>query len=184
MRRLAFLSGATLGILAGCAVSAQGAEFPSKFPVKAYPVSDAGWYGWADGSYESVGLPSYDLGWRRVTFTPTTDRGPLQTYNPRATGYGLSGAIGYVCHTARSLLGPAGRIEFGGKFVHANAADAASDSAAGGIALQYISGIIPTVVPGLALQTCATCAVSSTLSSNIPRGSFMPRRLATSRFTI
>ena len=167
MRGISLLSGAMLGALAGGAASAQAVNVPPRFVSQTAPVSGSGFYIWADGTYQSVGLPSYDLGWRRYTPAPTTDRGPRQTHEPRADGFGSAVAIGYILPHGTIAFGERARIELGGKYVSGTATNAATDPATGGIALQYVGGIIPVVVPGLALQNCSNCTVSSTLSSEV-----------------
>lgn len=56
----------------------------------------SGFYASIDGSHQTINLPTYDLGWKLRHFNPEVNLGPSETYNPRISGFGISGAIGYV----------------------------------------------------------------------------------------
>jgi hypothetical protein len=131
-------------------------------------LTPSGFYIRADGSYQSVALPTYDLGWKRITFAPTTDRGPIQSHEPRVDGYGVTTAFGYAFRdgTFSPALGSNFRVELGGLYVNARGTTSATDGASGGVALQYVNGVIPIVVPGLALKTCPGCSTASSLSTD------------------
>jgi hypothetical protein len=88
------------------------------------PVQQAGnWYVWADGSYQSLKLPHYDIGFVRSGSAGfVLDRGPVDGFNPRPTGGAPRGAIGYIISDAPlwPLLGSHTRVDFGGSYVSAD----------------------------------------------------------------
>src|SRR5882724_6660367 len=59
-------------------------------------VSSSGLYFWADGSAQSIKLPTYGLGYKNLVTGALLDAGPINTIDPRATGYGMAGAVGYI----------------------------------------------------------------------------------------
>jgi len=125
MRRLALMSTALAA--AGSVVVTAGAAFAADLPVKAprtaVVASSDGIYVWLDGSYQSVKLPTYSLGFKAVPFPSLTDPGPIDRFDPRATGYGFAGAIGYILPygTFSPAFGSNVRIEVGGSYVRADA---------------------------------------------------------------
>jgi hypothetical protein len=94
-------------------------------PVKALPekaiVASNGLYVWVDGSYQSISLPTFNLGYNFTRGPGFINLGPVQSYNPRATGYGLAGAIGYILPygTLSPAFGSNARAELGVSYVHA-----------------------------------------------------------------
>lgn len=135
-------------------------------PVKAAPVVySSGFYAWIDGTYESVKLPTYGLGWRYID-PANFDRGITTTYDPRATGGGGSGALGYVFQhgTLPSALGENFRIELGGSYVRATASQSASSAPGDSFTTQLVSGLVTAAIG------CSPCYNTSTLSSTYSAG--------------
>jgi len=147
--------------------AAHAADMPVKAPRTAAAAAyDSGYYLWVDGSYQSVHLPAFDLGIKQAIHLTPTDLvgGPLATFNPRAHGYGISGAVGYILPPGSPLamFGSNARIEIGGSFVSATAA---SQTATAGV-----SGFDVTTLTGLLSQGAACgslgCTVTSALTTD------------------
>lgn len=146
---------------AGLAVAAIGAAQAADFPRPVYkaPVAAAvapnGFYFWADGAAEWVRLPSYGLGFHN-TSAATTDAGPAQSFDPKATGAGVRGAVGY--------LAPNGfRFEVGGTFLQADATQIGASGAGPHAASVALNGTPANV--DLNCTGGISCAVNSTLST-------------------
>src|SRR6476661_4779556 len=112
-----FLGNVALAVILACPAGA--ADMPVKAPLPAV-VAD-GWYAWIDGSSQNIRLPTYDLGIKGST--PSNFTTAAASFDPRATGYGISGAIGYVLPTGSPLawFGSRTRIEIDGAYVSATA---------------------------------------------------------------
>jgi hypothetical protein len=140
--------------------------FAADMPVKAAPVvPGSGFYAWIDGSYESIKLPTYGLGWRYID-PANFDRGITTTYDPRATGGGGSGALGYVFQhgTLPAAFGENFRVELGGSYVHATASQSASSAPGNSFTTQLVSGLVTAAIG------CAPCYNTSTLSTTYAAG--------------
>ena len=160
-----------LGLLALIAAGpAMAADMPVSAPVyKAAPavaVYEGGWYVWADASYQSVRLPKFDLGYRASA--ALTDVGAVHTYDPRATGFGVRGAIGRVLQPGTIPVWPwsNARIEIGGSYVTVKD----TQSSAGATPTAVIG---PVLLNGTGLPAGSTgctvvpdCALASTLSTD------------------
>lgn len=133
--------------------------WPADLPVKAPPnavLYTGGWYVWADASYQSVPLPSYDLGWRTAAVAAPADRGPMNSHTPRVNGFGAGGGIGYLL--PNSTLPAAlsnGRLEIGGSYVSAERSTNSFGSNIGVSGLPQLGGNI------VAAQGPANFAVST-----------------------
>lgn len=95
---------------------ASAADMPVKAPPTAVVASSGGVYVWVDGSYQSVPLPTFDLGFKFSSAAGNPDLGSAQSFDPTATGGGVSGAIGFFV----PWLYPTARIEIGGGYIHAS----------------------------------------------------------------
>jgi hypothetical protein len=141
----------------------EAADIPLKAPPKAVVQNYGGYYIWVDGSYQVINLPTYDLGARRtVPVGDALDTGTaVQSYDPKATGVGVAGAIGFFLPPGMlSMLGSNARIELGASYVDAQQSQAAGpDSPA--LALFAIGG-------GTSLFACAAgiCPISSSLRTD------------------
>jgi hypothetical protein len=160
----------TLVIMTAWAIAA---EVQQSMPIyKAPPGATAqqsgNWYIWADGSYHSVKLPHYDIGFiRRLGPVLATDSGPAEGgYNPRATGTGVSGAIGYVLDNPPPwrLLGTNTRIELGGSYVTASDRQAGASSPFFSFAELQVSGLVFNGPFACAFPP--TCTTRSTLATD------------------
>lgn len=151
-----------LALAAACAILPLKA-FAADMPVKAAPVVySSGYYMWVDGSYDSVKLPTFGLGWRYITSGGSNlDRGVTQTYDPRATGGNVAGAFGYIFPrgTAPAMLGDNFRVEFGGSYVRATASQSANSTPGDSFTTQLVSGLVTAAIG------CSPCYNASTLST-------------------
>jgi hypothetical protein len=155
IRRLALILLATVAL--GHAASA--ADMPLKAP--GVVAQSSGVYVWVDGSYQSIKTPTYDLGFRVV---PTGAlAGPAASFDPRATGYGISGGIGFALPNGIFLsnVGTNARIEFGGSYVNAMASQTNSISSGGAGNVPLLNG-----VTNIATGCGTTCVVSGSLSTS------------------
>lgn len=151
----AAVAAAGIGALPGTSTAA---DIPVKAPPQAVAQQVGNFYVWVDGSYRSVGLPTYDLGFKRLAPATFLNQGPAESYDPRAKGWGVAGAMGYVL--------PSGlRVELGGSYVDADVSQSGIGSVpgAGGTFLQLLNGTVVTS-QGCAVPT--VCATNSRLSSN------------------
>jgi hypothetical protein len=113
-------------------LGAQAADLEA--PVyKAAPAAEGRFYFWADDSWQSVRLPSYALGLHNYLASGFRDAGPLQSFDPRASGNGVRGAIGYAFAPGMlpAAFGTNVRMELGGSYVRASAAQSAVASGGG-----------------------------------------------------
>ncbi len=122
-------------------------------------------YFWADSSYQSVKLPSFDVGVQRDTATSFSG-GPFESYNPRAAGYGVAGAVGTFLPygTLPSAFGSNARVEIGGSYVNAKASQSGIGAGGGspGLLFQLLDGNMS------ADANCGAglCTTNSTLSTH------------------
>src|SRR5262249_52513042 len=138
-------------------------------PLKAARVAEApssgGAYLWLDGSYQSIPLPGFDLGWKTATPTlPLRDLGSTDHHDPRVTGYGGSGAVGYAFPdgTFAPWLGSNVRIELGASHISAHSTQ--STGATGtDYAMQAMSGAF---IVNVQCGGGGICETRSTLASD------------------
>jgi hypothetical protein len=165
MKKLFLSSVALAAIVAGGPSNA--ADIPAA-PIYKAPgaavAQSGGFYLWADGSTQSIRLPTYDLGFRLQP--PGQGTFAANTFDPRATGYGVSGGLGFVLPPGMALsnVGTNARIEFSGSYVNATASQAGSTTApvftlSG---LPQLSGIAGAVGCGFGPPGCS---VSGTLAT-------------------
>ncbi len=158
---------------------AVAADAPPPAPVftKAPAAASGGAYFWADGSYQSVKLPTYALGWSTATRNPIggallTNLGSGVQFDPRAAGEGASGGLGYVLPhgTFAPVFGENVRIELGGSYVHATASQSAASGPTAFVLpnaffLQLLNGtvgIFGACGPGSVNIACSETATLST----------------------
>ena len=107
--------------------------------------SAGSFYIWADGSYQSVSLPQFGLGLQRDTAT-TLSAGSFETHNPRPSGYGVVGALGYVLPpgTLLSAFGSNARIEVGASYIDASVTQngAGAPNGTPGMLWQTLNGLM------------------------------------------
>jgi hypothetical protein len=103
------------------APTTHAADLPAKAPLlPAVIQSQAGPYIWVDGAYESIPLPTYNIGSQRAaSFVPLVLLGPLQSFDPRVTGASVAGGIGYVFPHG-TFWGDRFRVELNAKVTRAN----------------------------------------------------------------
>ena len=128
--------------------------------------SVGGFYLWADGSYQSINLPSVgNFGYRAQVF-PSTNIVANEKHDPRADGSGVKGAIGYRFRDGAFPIsfGSNQRIELGGSYVKATGTSSASNSNSDvNIQVFNLQGVNPIGTAGCGGSTCST---PSTLSSD------------------
>ena len=129
---------------------------PIKAPPKAV-MSSSGLYLWADGSYQSINLPTYALGWRTTVFPSVSYTNYSNSFDPRPTGYGISGGVGYVFQNTiwPNWMGRDVRFEIGGSYVQAQD----SQSGTGPSVLEHASQAVNGFTSGNVL--CAARCFSS-----------------------
>lgn len=128
--------------------------------------SDSGWYLSVDGSWQSVNLPDYGIGFLKVASPTFSEAGPFQTFSPHLDGYVVRGTVGYFLPPAASdtLFGANTRVEFGGLYGRAKGTDAGTAVYTGG----GIVGLTLDAVGANGGWLCAdtqVCTTSSNLSS-------------------
>lgn len=138
------------------------ADMPIKAPPAAAVTQAGGFYVWADGSYQSVKLPKFGLGLRNVDPVALTDRGVVDTFDPRATGFGVRGAVGYVFApgTFAPMFGSDVRFEIGASYINVD------DKSSSG------TTFVPTFAGGISLLSGATFPSASYFSINCATGAF------------
>lgn len=157
------------GLVTAASVPVFAADIPIKAPGAAAVVPAGGVYLWADGSAQSIRLPTYDLGTRLLPVAPGSGISAANTYDPRATGYGISGGLGFVLPPGVPLsnVGTNGRIEFSGSYVNATASQAATtvSTLGAGYSLPQVGGVT-SLAGSVACGAGASCVVSSTLGTS------------------
>jgi hypothetical protein len=150
---------AAIAVLVG--TPALAADMPVKAASATPVVFSNGFYVWADGSYQSVTLPTFDLGWRRLGAAGST---ATESYDPKAKGAGVAGAIGYIFSTGPSVFGSNVRVEFGASYIDAKA----SQSGAGTFVAGSNNGIalLGRSTVSDAWSCGPPCGTTSTLKSN------------------
>lgn len=112
-------------IAAAAAVAIAPATHAAELPAKAILVPGAikaqtGPYIWVDGAYESIPLPTYNIGSQHAaSVVPLVLLGPVQSYDPRVTGASVAVGIGYVFPYG-TFWGDRFRIELNAKITRAN----------------------------------------------------------------
>ncbi|WP_338307696.1 hypothetical protein [Bradyrhizobium sp. TM233] len=157
------------GLVAATSAPGLAADIPIKAPGVATASTAGGVYFWADGSAQSIRLPTYDIGTRLLPVAPGSGISAANTYDPRATGYGISGGLGFVLPPGVSLsnIGTNGRIEFSGSYVNATASQAATavSTLGSGYSLPQVGGIT-NFAGSVACGAGTSCVVSSTLGTS------------------
>ena len=135
---------------------------PVKAPPAAIVQQTGNIYIWVDGSYQSVRLPTYDLGYKVAVPVAFNFVGNAETHRPRLSGYGISAAVGFLLPPGM-VPGSNARIEIGSSYVDADASSYAIGPAVTNLALPSLSS--PPNFHILALCT-PTCQTASTLNSD------------------
>jgi hypothetical protein len=124
-KRVLKIAAAVSVCLAGCA-AASADDLPAVSHAKGpgYVDPDAsGFYLWSGSDYQSINLPRYNLGPSTQVGTAAAYGSQIVNLDPHATGYGLSGGLGYALPfgTLPAWLGQNIRVEFSGSYVDATA---------------------------------------------------------------
>jgi hypothetical protein len=123
----------------------------------------SGGYFRIDGSYQSVNLPNFSLGLINVIPGTGVFGGQMQQYATRATGHGISGAVGYIVPngTFPAGIGSNARLELGVSWIDADASQSAADLTNTGIvSVRRLNGL------GIVSQNCLGCTAVSTLKTD------------------
>lgn len=119
-------------------------------------------YFWIDESYQSIGLPNYDLGWKHIDGAGASV--PNESFHTRAGGTGISAAVGYLFPdgTLWPQFGSDARLELSGFYTKADANQSGAATAAGGqLGIGLLAGGNPT--QNIA---CGICTTESTLRTS------------------
>jgi hypothetical protein len=160
----------SLSIVAMALASITTAALAADLPVKAHQATaGGGFYIWTDGSYQSINLPTYDLGTRLKPAAAGSAISPANSFDPRASGYGISGGVGIVLPRGMFLsnIGTNARFEFSGSYVNANASQSATtvSTVGGGYSLAQIGGLT-NFAGSVACGAATSCVVSSALGTS------------------
>ena len=160
--------------IAAVLVAAGGAAIASDMPLKA-PVASAqssGMYLWTDGSYQSVKLPTYNLGVQ--IFPAPGTAGQAASFDQRLPGYGISGGVGFILPNGAFLsnFGRNARIEFGGSYVNAKLSPSASLASGGVGTVPHLDGTTP-ISSGCGAGCISTSNLSNSFSSWQASGRFL-----------
>jgi hypothetical protein len=139
---------ALCGVLLATAVAAQGDRWPQTGPPGAAFV-------WLDGAYQNVALPAYGLGFFETSTVTFEQLRPVQTYNPRVSGAGVSGGVG-VALPQGAVPGRNARLRFIIDFSDLRATDSGIATSEGNAA-QLLNGFL--------VGPCGACTLPSTLHS-------------------
>lgn len=115
-------------------------------------------YVWLGGSYQSIALPTYNLGFIGIDAS-IHNLGAVQTYSPRPTGSGVSGGIGYAFTNFT-------RFEIAGSYVKATSSAAGSTSISSNFADLYGIGGGFLVSGPPCLNPGSPCQFSSSLNTS------------------
>jgi hypothetical protein len=159
---------AAWAVLSGTPVAAQDTAPSIKY------FSPGGIFVWADGAYHSINLPTFGLGFFELGFPSFQRIGPVQTYQPRVTGAGFSGGIGFTLPHG-TLPGTDARVALVGSLIKASAAQSALTTSAFNTP-QLLNGIIwfpcgPCVLPSRLSTDHSSWRVGLNATTRIPAGS-------------
>jgi hypothetical protein len=144
------LIGAAFALALATGSSAQ--EFS---PAAAVAASFNGTTMWVDGSWRSVGLPAYGLGFHNIT-AASVDAGSIQSFSVRPTGYGINAGIAAPAGAWPWAIGSNARLALQGGYVHATADQSSSTTSDGNIG-QLLNGQL--------LAQCGACTLTSQLAT-------------------
>jgi len=108
-------------------------------------------YARAGASYQSMDLPSVDLGQKRLGFAVVgglavnSNGGPIATFNPVASGYGVDGAFGYFLPpgVVSPTFGARPRVEFYASYIRAtDNQSSATTLLPGTSSFQHVNGVL------------------------------------------
>jgi hypothetical protein len=147
--------------------AAQADERPQIAAVGDTSIAAGPFYARAGASYQSMDLPSVDLGQRRLSFTAlggNANAGPIATFNPVASGYGVDGAFGYFLPPGLvpPMLGARPRIELYASYVRmTDSQSSATTLFPGTSSFQHVNGVLSFFL------ICGTdpCPTTSSLES-------------------
>jgi hypothetical protein len=161
MGKLARFTIGVAGLVGISAGTAFAADLPLKAPPRAAVVYTGGFYIWADGSYQSIPLPTYDLGFFTGVGNNIT---AVERHRPRVTGFGVDGGIGYVLPqgTLSPLFGADARIEASAHYVNARSTENGSAFLPIPVGAQLANGSLPF---GVGCNAASPCTTASTLRS-------------------
>lgn len=146
VNRLALTALAFIVIAAGVA---RADDRPQIAAVGDTSIAAGPFYVRAGASYQSMDLPSVDLGQRRLSFTPlgsNFNAGPIATFKPVASGYGVDGGFGYFLPPGLlpPMLGARPRVELYGSYVRMtdNQSSATTFSPTETTSFQHVNGVL------------------------------------------
>ena len=110
---------------------------------------------WVDGSWRSVGLPAYGIGFHNIT-AANVDAGAIQSFSVRPTGYGINAGIAVPAGAWPSAFGSNVRVALQGGYVNATADENSSATSDRNIG-QLLNGQL--------LAQCGACTLTSQLAT-------------------
>jgi hypothetical protein len=116
-----------------------------------------GTFVWLDGSYQSIHLPDYGLGFYETSTTTFEKIGAVHTFKPRPDGGGVSGGIG-VALPQGTLPGANARVAFVGRFIDADATQNTVASSNGNV-IQLLNGFL--------IGPCGACELPTRLATSL-----------------
>jgi hypothetical protein len=153
-RRTAAGAAATWIAVFGTVATAQVA------PPQVKSVTPGSTFVWLDGSYQSIHLPDFGLGFFETSTTTFEKIRAVHTFKPRIHGEGISGGIG-IALSPGSLPGANARVALVGRFVDA---DATQSIVAGS------NGNVIQLLDGFLIGPCGTCELPTRLATNLRSG--------------
>lgn len=147
--------------LSVCTSAAMADDGPAYKAPPATVVSASGWYLSVDGARQSVSMPDYGLGFRKLSPFPYTDAGLFQTFKQRIEGSMIRGLVGYFLPSAFSdtLFGDNTRVEIGGLYGRASGRDT-------GIAVYTGAGVAIQTLDGAGLNNGYICSLGQICTTN------------------
>jgi hypothetical protein len=147
----------SLAAAAGAWFAALGSAAAQTIPPPALSVKTGNVFVWADGSYRSVHLPDYGLGFYETSTTTFEKIGAVHTFKPRASGGGVSGGAGVMLPPS-TLPGTNARVALTGRFIDASASQSAIASSNGNV-IQLLDGFL--------IGPCGTCQLPTRLDTDV-----------------
>jgi hypothetical protein len=134
------------------------------------PVTPSGdFFFFVDGSWQSIKLPHFALGYKTSPPATFTDGPVRDNYDPRATGHGISGGVGYAFRdgTFSPLFGSTVRIQIALSYIDADVRQSGGSAPSSADSLlQLLAG---TFRPGIGAScngAAGSCTTASSLSSH------------------
>jgi hypothetical protein len=147
----------SLAAAAGAWIAVLGSAAAQTIPPQGPSVKAGNVFIWTDGSYRSIHLPDYGLGFYETSTTTFEKIGAVHTFKPRADGAGVSGGVGVMLPPG-TLPGTNARVALTGRFFDANATQNTVANSSGNV-IQLLNGFL--------IAPCGTCQLPTQLDTNV-----------------